>query len=79
MPTGEVVEVEVKSSWASKINWTQAIALLAGVLTYFGVEMDEATKQAVLATIVGASAVITWVLRTWFTSKVTPSSAAKVK
>ena len=77
MPTGEVVEVEVKSSWASKINWTQAISLLAGVLTYFGVDMDEGTKQALLATIVGATAVVTWVLRTWFTSKVTPSSVPK--
>lgn len=68
------VRVDYKSAWLSKINWTQAIAVVAGLLSYFGFDLDAQTQEAVLMGIVGIQAVVTWVLKTFFTSTVTPSS-----
>lgn len=70
------VEVDVKSGWASKINWTQAVGLLATVLALIGIDLDPQTQVAVVAGIQAIVAVVTWVLRTFFTKAVT---AAAVK
>lgn len=67
--------VAVKSSWASKINWAQGLTVLATVLAMFGIDLDAETQAQVVATVAGANAVVTWVMRTWFTSKVTKASA----
>lgn len=67
--------VAVKSSWASKINWTQGLSVLAGVLAMFGVDLDPETRAQIASGILGINAAVTWVLRTWFTSKVTKASA----
>ena len=69
--------VSVKPATMSKINWTQAVSFLAMVLAMFGIDMDEDTRNALLALIVSGQAVVTWVLRTWFTTAVTPSSVNK--
>ena len=64
----------MKSAFLSKINWTQFIAFLAMILTVFGVELP-AEIQAELVVIIGSiQAVVTWILRTWFTTKLTKSS-----
>lgn len=69
--------VEVKSAWASKINWTQGIAGTAMVLAWvsggkIGLTSDQ---QAALVTSIGViTNVATWVLKTWFTKTVTPTS-----
>lgn len=73
----QTVIVETKSAWLSKINITQGLAVVAMVLAYFGVDLDAQTQAAALSAIVAAQAVITWVLRTWFTTTVTPSAAEK--
>lgn len=73
LSSGDVV-VTTKSAWLSKINWTQAIAVVAMLGTFFGFDLDAQTQASVLAGIVGAQAAITWVFKTFFTNTVTPSS-----
>ena len=74
----EVVEVEVKSDWASKINWVQMASVAASILIVFGVNVPPELQAQIAAAITALSAVVTIVMRTWFTTKLTESSAAKV-
>lgn len=73
----DAVTVDVKSAWLSKINWTQAIGVAASVAAVFGFSLPAETQVALIAGIQGVVAVVTWVLRTFFSSTVTPASAAK--
>jgi len=78
--TSEVVRVETKSAWTSKINWTQAIGLLASSLVFItGGKINLSfEEQAMLVTAIQAvQSVVTWVLKTWFTPTITPASAAR--
>lgn len=75
--SGDLATVEVKSAWASKVNWTQAIAAGAMILAYFGINLDANTQAAVLALIVALQSITTFVIKTWFSPTVTPSSVAK--
>lgn len=70
----KAVVVPVKSAWLSKINWTQGIALLAAAGTFFGFDLDAGTQASILAGIVGVQAAVTWMLKTFFTTTVTPAS-----
>ena len=76
MPTS--VTVDIASTWASKINWTQAVGVVASIIAIWGINMPPETQVAVVALIQAAVAVITWVLRTFFTKTVTPSVAQKL-
>lgn len=76
--SGDVVEVEVKSAWLSKTNLTQFLSVLAMVGTLFGFQLDAATQVQIISVILSLSAFITWLLRTFFTTSVTPSSAKKL-
>lgn len=69
--------VIVQSAWFSKINWTQAIGVLASVLVIFGINLDATTQVEVVAGIQGLVAVATWIMKTFFTTTITPSSAKK--
>lgn len=74
-----VAQVDVQSAWASKINWTQAVGIIATVLAVVSgnkYSMPAETQLAVVAAIQGAQAVATWVIKTWFTKTITPASAA---
>lgn len=51
----------------SKINWTQAISIIATIVAMFGIDLDAETQAAVVSTIAGATTVLTFVFRTWFT------------
>lgn len=66
--------MEVKSSLASKINWTQAIAMLAMVASVFGLDLDQAQLAKVLEGIIAANALVTVVMRTFFTTQLTKAS-----
>lgn len=70
--------VDTKSAWLSKINWTQAIGVLASIVAVFGIDMDPQTQLAVVAGIQGVVAAVTWVMRSFFTKTVTPTVAAKL-
>lgn len=71
--------MDIQSAWLSKTNWTQAVAFLAVMFTMFGIELDEATQAAIVATIATSAQVVTWVLRTFFTKTITPAVAAKLE
>lgn len=71
------VSVDVKSAWFSKINWTQAVAVIAMIATVFGFNLDPATQVSIVSAIVSVQAVVTWVLKTFTKPSVTPTQAAK--
>jgi small-conductance mechanosensitive channel len=68
------VMVDVKSAWASKINWTQAVVLLMTVLAFFGIDVPEDVRSSLMAAITAVGVVITWLLRTFFSPAVTAGS-----
>lgn len=69
--------VDVKSAWLSKINWTQAIGVIASVAAVFGFNLPPETQIALVGAIQGVVAVVTWVLKTFVKPSVTPTAAAK--
>lgn len=70
----ETVVVEVKSAWGSKIIWTQVVGVLAMVGTVFGFDVPPEMQSEIVVGIGAIQGIITLVLKTWFTSTVTPSS-----
>ncbi|HEY4123760.1 MAG TPA: hypothetical protein VGM36_04045 [Rhizomicrobium sp.] len=50
----------------SKINWTQAVAFIAMLLTLFGIDMPDDVKLEMVALIQAAQSLITWVLHSFF-------------
>ena len=69
--------VEVKSAWASKINWTQAVAAAAMVVTVAtGGKLNiTPEEQAAIVVVIGlVSQFATVIMKTWFTSSVHASS-----
>ena len=71
---GDVALVNVKSSWKSKIEWTALGSAVLIILSQF-VDID-AKEQAAIVTVIGlVASVSTWVMRRWFTTSVTKSSA----
>lgn len=70
--------VEVKSAWWSKINWVQVVGvLLSTAITLvsgraFG--LDDATTVRVLGALNLIQGVATVIIKTWFTSTITPNS-----
>jgi len=68
------ISAPIKSAWSSKINWVQAVSLVASLLTFFGLNLDEETKAALVAAINGIAVVVTWFLRTFKTTAITKSS-----
>ncbi len=73
----DTVVVDVKSAWLSKINWAQAIGVIASVVAVFGIDVDAQTQVALVAGIQGIVAVLTWALKTFAKPSVTPSAAKK--
>lgn len=69
--------VPVKSAWYSKINWTQGVSLLATLLALKGFNLDAETQVAIVGTIQGIQAVVTWAFRTFGNASVSPASLAK--
>ena len=74
----DAVTVDVKSAWLSKINWAQAIGVVASIAAVFGLDVPASTQVEIVAGIQAIVAVVTWALKTFGTTTVTPSSAAKV-
>lgn len=74
-----VVEVAVKSAFWSKINWVQAVTLVATVATVFGFDFPPDLQAKIVETLVAVSTLATIVLRTWFTSSVTPPVAERLE
>ena len=66
------VTVPVKPAAKSKINWAQIVSVGSLALAHFGFDLDPKTQVAVVTAIGSLTAVVTWVLRTWFNKTVTP-------
>jgi len=76
--TTTVAQVDVQSAWLSKINWTQAVAIAASLLVFMTggkINIPVETQVGIVTAIQAMSGVITWVLKTFFTSTITPSVA----
>lgn len=75
-----VITVPVKSAWASKVNWTQAISAVATCATALiaAANLPAAQAAALTAMVAGIGQFATVIFKTWFTTSVTPASAAKV-
>lgn len=73
--------VDVRSSWFSKVNWTQAVGIGASlvVLATGGKVNIPLTQQGeIIAAIQALQGVVTWALRTFAKPSITPSQAKKV-
>lgn len=75
--SGQAVVVETKSAWSSKINWTQAVAVTASILTFatggkIGIPPEQ--QIAIVTLITTAQGLVTWIMKTWFTPTVSPTS-----
>lgn len=69
--------MDTKSSWLSKINWTQAVTVGLNIITLFGIDVPPETKAQIMAAITALGGVATWVMRTWFTTKLTNASVGQ--
>lgn len=58
----------VKGAFASKINLTQVVAILAMIVTHFGWELGLQEQAAIVSAIVAVQGVVTVILRVWFTN-----------
>lgn len=71
----KTVRVPFKSAWLSKINWTQAVAVIASLLVIAGIDLPAETQAHIVVGIQALQAVITSIIKTWFTPTITPQSA----
>ena len=67
----QTIEVPVVSGFESKINWTQVLGVLASLLTAFGFDIPSDLVPAVLVAVQAGIALVTVILRTWFTTSIT--------
>lgn len=74
----ETVVVPVKPWYESKINWAQILGVMASFATLFGFVVPPDLIAQTVAGLAALQGVMTFVFKTWFTTSVTPSSAAKV-
>ncbi len=75
----DTVEVDVKSAWLSKINWGEVIkvgSMVAAAL--FGVDISPDTQVHILQAVIGIGALYTTITKTFFSSTITPASAANM-
>lgn len=73
-----VAEVTVQSAWLSKINWTQAVAISASALVFLTggkVNIPIEVQMQIVTGITVAQGIATWIIKTWFTTTITPASA----
>ena len=71
--------VETKPAFLSKINWTQTVAFVSSMsVLLLGREIPPEQQLAIVAIINAVANIATVVMKTWFTTTLTPSSAAKL-
>jgi hypothetical protein len=77
VPPPTTAVVNVTSGWWSKINWTQAVGFICTMLAIVvghGFEVSADGQLAIVAAIQAVQAVVTVILKTYFTTTVTTSS-----
>ncbi len=71
------VIVDVNSAWWSKINWTQVVGFgctVLAIVTGSRLSVPPDVQLAIVAAIQGIQALITIILKTYYTPTVTPNS-----
>lgn len=79
-PSVPTATVPVVSACSSKINWTQAVTAFAMILTFVSggkIGMDADQQAAAVVTIGVGCNIATWILKTFFTARVHPTSLPK--
>jgi len=71
-------DIAIKPAAFSKINVTQLVAVVAAFATMFGFEIPPELQVKIVAAIVTVAGLVTYVLRTYFTTALTPQSAKKL-
>ncbi len=80
--SNEVTLVEVQSPWISKINWTQIVqgaAAIAVIVSGGKVNLTTEQQLQIVGGIVVLGNLATIVMKTYFTSTITPQSKVGVK
>lgn len=72
-----VAIVSVTPDLASPTQWAQIVTFVFGGLATFGFNIPDATRVDILAVLTGAVTVFTYVRKRWFTTSISPGSAAK--
>lgn len=72
----DVTTVPVKSAWVSKINWTQVVSAVATCVTAVisAANLPAAQATALTAAVAGGGQFLTVILKSFFTTSVTPGS-----
>lgn len=74
----DTVVVGVQSSWVSKINWTSMVGPAVSLAAFFGLNLSAEELTKVVIGVQALQSIATIIFKTFFTTTVTPSSAAKV-
>ena len=77
-PAPQVVYAEVMSSWKSQINWAAIVgptAMLLTVLTGGKLNLTADQQTWIITGLGYATGIFIWIQRTWFTTRITKSSA----
>mgnify|MGYP006921311137 CR=1 FL=1 len=74
----ETVLANVKSAWLSKLNWTVAAGVLFNLFMFFGHPVPPDIQANVIQVGNGVVLIAAWVIKTWFTTSITPQSAKKL-
>lgn len=76
--TAPTVIVEEKPAFLSKVNWASVISVVFTMLAAFGLNIPDELKVQILAAVSAITGIVTVVLRTYFTTTITPTSAKKL-
>lgn len=68
------VVVSTKSAWLSKTNWAAALTGLGAIVTEFTPLLPPQYQGKAIAAVALLGAIATWIIKTFYTDTVTPSS-----
>lgn len=60
--------MNTKPWWESKVNWVQIIGMLAQMAAWWGLSVTPETQAAVASFLAAGQALLTIVLKTWFSA-----------
>jgi len=69
---------QTKSAWASKINWVEIIKMAGVIAPAAGLVVPPDLVPAVVGAVSAVGGLVTIVMRTWFTTKMTKATANRV-
>jgi hypothetical protein len=67
--------VPTKPAWLSKINWVQLAGPIASLAAAYGLDLSAGQISGLVIAVQTVQSIVTWILRTWFTTALTPGAA----